>query len=80
MENLIHIDGLSIERFNNDEKEDKKMMFLIAVIAALCGLACLVLGEITSWVFFLTLAKVCGVVVVVSLLVLCIKFVFELFS
>lgn len=55
-------------------------MILIAVIAALCGFACLLLGEITSWIFFFTLAKVCGVVVVVSLLVLCIKFVFEFFN
>ena len=55
-------------------------MILIAIIAALCGIACLLLSEITSWIFFLTLAKICGVVVVISLLILCIKFVFELFS
>ena len=55
-------------------------MFLVAIIAALCGVASLIIAEIIESAFFMTVAKICGVVVVVCLLISAIRFVFELFS
>ena len=55
-------------------------MILIAIIAALCGVASLIIAEIIEVAFFITLAKICGVIVVLCLLVVSIKFVIELFS
>lgn len=55
-------------------------MILIAIVSALCGVASLILAEITAWTIFFTFAKICGVVLVVALLIAILKFVFELFS
>ena len=55
-------------------------MILIAIIAALCGVASLIISEIIEIAFFVTLAKICGVVVVLCLLITAIKFVLEIFN
>ena len=55
-------------------------MILIAIIAALCGVASLIIAEIIEIAFFMTIAKICGVIVVICLLISVIKFVIELFS
>lgn len=55
-------------------------MFLVAIIAALCGVASLIIAEIIEIAFFITIAKICGVVVVVCLLISAISFVLEFFS
>ena len=55
-------------------------MFLVAIIAALCGIASLIIAEIIEFAFFMTIAKVCGVGVVLCLLISAIRFVFDLFS
>lgn len=53
-------------------------MILVAIISALCGLASLLIAEITAWALFLTIAKICGVVCVIAVLIAIIKFIFEL--
>ena len=55
-------------------------MLLVAIIAALCGGAFLIITEITAWAFCFSIAKMCGVVVVIALLILFIKFVLSLFD
>lgn len=55
-------------------------MLLTAIIAALCGGAFLIIAEITAWAFCVSVAKICGVVVVLALLILFIKFVLSLFD
>lgn len=55
-------------------------MILIAIIAALCGVASFIISEIIEVAFFVTLAKICGVVVVLCVLFTLIKLVIELFN
>jgi hypothetical protein len=55
-------------------------MIFIAIVAALCGVASLILGEITALVMFFSIAKACAVIVVIALLIAVLKFVFYLFS
>lgn len=55
-------------------------MILIAIIAALCGVASLIISEIIEIAFFMTLAKICGVIVVICLLISAIRFIVDLFS
>ena len=55
-------------------------MILIAIIAALCGVASLIILEMIEIAFFMTVAKICGVVVVICLLISAIKFVVSLFN
>lgn len=55
-------------------------MIFIAIIAALCGVASLIISLIIEIAFFMTLAKICAVIVVVSLLIGAIKLVVSFFD
>lgn len=55
-------------------------MILIAIIAALCGVASFIISEIIEVAFFVTLAKICGVIVVLCLLIEAIKLVLAFFN
>lgn len=55
-------------------------MIVWGIIAALCGVAAMIIAEITSWTLFITIAKACGVAVVICVLIPCIRFVLDLFS
>lgn len=54
-------------------------MLGIGIIAALCAVAALIIAEITSWMFFYTVAKICGVILVICVLIPCIKIVLNIF-
>ena len=56
------------------------MILKIAIIAALCGIASLVISDILTSAFFMSIAEICGVVVVICLLIVAIRFVLDLFS
>ena len=55
-------------------------MIMWGIIAALCGVAALIIAEITSWALFITIAKACGVTVVICILIPCIRLVLDIFS
>ena len=55
-------------------------MIFIAIVSALCGIASLIIADIIEIAFFMSIAKICGVIVVVCLLFSAIRFVFELFN
>lgn len=55
-------------------------MIVWGIIAAMCGIAAMIIAEITSWAFFITIAKACGVAVVICVLIPCIRLVLDIFS
>ena len=55
-------------------------MLITAIISALCGIACMLLGEITSIAFFVSASKFFGAIVVIAILIGLIRLVLEFFD
>ena len=55
-------------------------MILIAIIAALCAIASYIIAEIIEVAFFITLAKIGAVIVVICVLITLIQFVVGFFD
>ena len=56
------------------------MLFMIAIIAGLCGIASAIIFQIVEIAFLITIAKICGITVVLCILIALIRFVVEIFS